>query len=317
MTDNALLETVLNYPLLYDYFAFDNVEDAFNTIYADFNGLRALLERVDITEELLNVYSEANVMTSAQFMQQIKANKELLNAYSEADVMTSAQYKQLIKAKNLRDFIDQFFITQTLEFLISCDQIKNGEYAKEQYVALNADVARKEIAKAESGLYSANSNIFQSYTNENMVKLMAGEFWSNGYVYTPRGSTVSTALDRNPEWTQAEKLALNAQNAISYPNATYQREASVKYNCHSYAWYSQSPNLHWINDPSLYMTDGSYRQTSLITGAKVHYYNGDHSGIVTNPNGPIVTSKWGKLALYTHALNDCPYATGVRYYTSN
>ncbi|NCE63148.1 hypothetical protein D1159_00785 [Pseudoflavonifractor sp. 524-17] len=35
--------------------------------------------------------------------------------------------------------------------------------------------------------------------------------------------------------------------------------ATPSYNCHSYAWYSQSiSNNYWINDPKPYMNDGSY-----------------------------------------------------------
>ena len=45
----------------------------------------------------------------------------------------------------------------------------------------------------------------------------------------------------------------------NYPNATKLREATTNYNCHSYAWHLQTlPNVFWINDPSPYMTDGSW-----------------------------------------------------------
>lgn len=37
--------------------------------------------------------------------------------------------------------------------------------------------------------------------------------------------------------------------------ATRRATPTVKYNCHSYAWYSQSTaNKHWMNSPSKYMS---------------------------------------------------------------
>ena len=99
-----------------------------------------------------------------------------------------------------------------------------------------------------------------------------------------------------------------------YPSASLVRGPNPSYNCHSYAWYStSSTNNAWMDDPSMYMEDGSYERTTAAVGCNVAYKRTDgecfHSGkIVATTGGPVtVRSKWGPLGLFTHAINDCPY----------
>ena len=298
MTTDALLETVLNYPLIHDYMAFNTLKEALETMSSDFNGLRALLARKDFTGTLLNEYSKADVMTSNQLDLQERTEMS-------------------------KESINQFFLTQTLEFLISCDQMENGVYSDEEQKLFLNEYYEKATSRSNSGLYSDFSDIYQKYQSEKAglcsIKLMAGETSSTGYVYTPNGTQVATLLNRSPEYTQSEILAVNNSVKNSYPNAIFYSNASVRYNCHSYAWYQQSPNIHWINNPSSYMTDGSYTRywgTPSI-GMKAYYYNGDHSGVVANiSNGTVyIRSKWGAAGVYQHYLNDCPYTSGTYYYT--
>lgn len=113
---------------------------------------------------------------------------------------------------------------------------------------------------------------------------------------------------------------------------------ALTYNCHSYAWHSQSsPNYYWINIPAVYMSDGSY---SLVAGTygpdrytipsgireytnKVYYGAPDdnnwiylHSGITVPNTTNYVLSKWGQDRLYKHYVWDCPYYnyTNATYY---
>ena len=106
--------------------------------------------------------------------------------------------------------------------------------------------------------------------------------------------------------------------------------ATLKYNCHSYAWYSQyvSGNKWWIMYPNDYISDPFYSVSMNISaGNKVSYrvkYSGEykHSGIVLsvgNGTGPniLVRSKWGSAGLYTHSIYNCPaeYGTICSFYT--
>ena len=96
-----------------------------------------------------------------------------------------------------------------------------------------------------------------------------------------------------------------------------------EYNCHAYAWHSTSPSsIHWINDPSPYIRDGSYFSVSTPSIGMIITYqdsasgNYSHSGIMTGSGG-IVTSKWGYLGVFRHEIANCPYtvtASTVRYW---
>lgn len=132
------------------------------------------------------------------------------------------------------------------------------------------------------------------------------------HIYTPNGTQVSAIV-------YGELLSVedkeNYKNYVEtfYSNCTFISEATTNYNCHSYAWYSQSTsNLVWLPNPSAYMTDGSYVYIGTSpTGAsqKVYYaYPGnEHSGVVFYQPANTIISKWGQLPLMVHNVYDCPY----------
>lgn len=131
-------------------------------------------------------------------------------------------------------------------------------------------------------------------------------------VQTWKGNTVETKMYTS-ELPDAVK---NYLRNTSPSNVTIVREASLKYNCHSYAWYSTaSNNSHWIDHPGAFLNDGAYIQSNWKVGDIIVYYqNGDlaHSGIITQKSsntlsGITVLSKWGMRPLYSHRGDHCPY----------
>ena len=67
--------------------------------------------------------------------------------------------------------------------------------------------------------------------------------------YTPYGTSV-TGVCATYELSSAEILSMNNYVATYYPLAVRETNASRRYNCHSYAWYSQSTaNTVWLNSP--------------------------------------------------------------------
>lgn len=264
MTTQALLVTVLNYPYILDYHAFNTKRAAFDTFYEDFNGFRALMERDNLTEVLLSQYCNTEVI--------IKAQNSLNRNTSE---------------------VIKFFSTSTMEFLIICDQIKNGDYSPEQVQELNAIASEKLFERERSGLYSEVSNVYKQYIYEQNMSVQLntsnvmpryGEIGTISSVKTPKGSIVDTLYNRSPEMSTTEKGDFNLIYDSVYPNASRLEPPTVKYNCHSYAWYSQTiSNLQWMDDPSKYMSDGSYYlyTTSPRTGMRAFWPTGNHSGIIS------------------------------------
>lgn len=138
------------------------------------------------------------------------------------------------------------------------------------------------------------------------------------HVHTPEGTEVTVYNQSGiTDWTASEKSDINAQWLAAYPNILIVSNPTKKYNCHSYAWYSTSTsNYYWMDDPSAYMSDGSYdnvSQSTMLVGDKVHWNNGSHSGIVkgVGQSSCKFVSKWGPSGVYIHYPNDCPYSGSV------
>lgn len=107
---------------------------------------------------------------------------------------------------------------------------------------------------------------------------------------TPRGTAVSYATYTCSHSSGYHEKVAEAD--VSAYGVSLIAVGSCVFNCHSYAWYSQSTsNPYWIPDPSIYMTDGSYTKyfsgtasssaIDLQLGDRL-YYTGLHSAIVTS-----------------------------------
>ncbi len=163
-------------------------------------------------------------------------------------------------------------------------------------------------------------------------------------VRTPRNTPVSVTIYEawieiaaHNSWMDLQFLSeLAAQNYASaadygwstrFPNAVM-LDTYNYYNCFSYAFYMPATtNRYWMDDPSAYMTDGSYVTTSYASANNRVTYVGSygniaHAGIVNSVSGNsiTVTSKWAYGGLYRHSVYDCPfyigYASSVRYWAA-
>lgn len=163
----------------------------------------------------------------------------------------------------------------------------------------------------------------------------------NSKIYTPRETPVSVFYVIDDDISPTFKEKINNKFDSLYPNAERLYTATAKFNCHSFAWYSNEySNLYWMNDPSAYYTDGSYTESTGKVGDIICYYNSKgeniHSGIVTevlegtangvceNANLYIIESKWGAAGVYRHRGDECPYTNGdeesavsIKFYARN
>jgi hypothetical protein len=139
----------------------------------------------------------------------------------------------------------------------------------------------------------------------------------NTTIRTPR-RTVIPAILRDFELSQREIEASDNFTRRTYPLATLERSASRRYNCHSYAWYSQAAaNNIWLNDEDPYWTDGSYvliqqvngginLPANVPNGSKLSWLWNDHSAIKVD--AATVRSKWGPGPQMRHHPGDSPYS---------
>lgn len=153
-----------------------------------------------------------------------------------------------------------------------------------------------------------------------------------GSVRTPNGTSVAVSYGQtysNVHMTISEAIATMNGMLANHPSAQVVvsvSEATAAYNCHSYAWYSRLPNNNaWMENPTPYMTDGSYTQT-IPAYADIVYWTVSptnttpvHSAVIEVPvsgtNEAIVISKWSYYGVVRHNQSDCPYQADSRCLT--
>ncbi len=151
-------------------------------------------------------------------------------------------------------------------------------------------------------------------------------------IYTSKGTSISALYALN-DFTASTKENFKNYFINIFPSVAFISEATTKYNCHSYAWYNRSSqNTVWLNDPSTYITDGIYVESTGNVGDILCYYDSSntiiHSAVVTARTSPYVnsiddlnnvqvTSKWGMSPLFSHKGSVQPYeeTTSIKYYT--
>lgn len=136
---------------------------------------------------------------------------------------------------------------------------------------------------------------------------------SNVILQTAAGKTVS-ALVFNYDYSP--KTIENMNKEYEALGATLIANPSPKYNCHSYAWHSTSPNnTYWINSISPYLSDSNCSEVSPSqlqeSDIVVYYVNGkpEHSGVIYrigNDSTLTIRSKWGDHGLYEHGIEQLP-----------
>lgn len=284
LSTEELIESVLNYPFIMDIYAYDTLQQGFESVTERFNGLNELLDRDDAAMKLLSKYRSVEVV-------------EVLDEESD---------KLIFDLANLEVILGQAKIIEQLD-----DDLK---------IVLEKEIESKYLLKKNvSDIYGFTADIayrIKVESKDNMVNPLA-----TYYVYTPRGTAVAVTR-RGELLSPAEKIALDNYVRSTYPGTTVVRTATTNYNCHSYAWYNTSAgNLYWMNYANAYMSDGSYfRRSGGITGNRINdkiYYgtsNNLHSGIVyarTMGGNAYVISKWGQLGLIRHYYSNCPYYGGT------
>lgn len=144
---------------------------------------------------------------------------------------------------------------------------------------------------------------------------------------SPMGNDIDVFIF-DEKFNKSEKEAIAKHFKDAYPQIEIISEATNTYNCHSYAWYNSSSqwNHYWMNYPTTYMSDGSYKKIPDIDqciNRDIIYYGTsgeEHSGVLlSKPSGEFyVLSKWGKGPLVLHEINDCPYSIdNLSYYRCN
>lgn len=309
MSTEQLVSAYLNYPLLGDMYAYNTTEMGFEALRSQCNALDELLSRKDAGEAILSRYNTVRLYNSAT------ADDASFNDFIEPSALEILAAQPEI----IDNMDDNTFSELNSAIYEKCSEKQDDVYSATKCLYFTALTETQESHHENNS--NGNSKEVLSINPFKSISVSSGDYNWNHTVKTPKKSSVKVGvLNSGKELSSKEKTPCKNYIASKYPGAKYISSATKKYNCHSFAWYSQSySNGYWMNDPSKYMSDGSYKKGGYKVG-NIIYYKGVHSGVVSNVkvgySGCYVKSKWGLYGVYNHFYNYCPYSTSsLSYWT--
>jgi hypothetical protein len=282
MTTPALVETVLDYPLLLNMLVFNTTEDGFYSVLSYCHALRTLAERPDAPEILYGIIIE--IEASGLLGQETFSQEEcdLLVRYGEAAIIkTMVQKLHTPKIVPLTGFAPDKIEARKL-YSLSTVSTPGGASVQVILGLTWQDQANDYNAENPGANYTATSyETFRKAIHNNIQSLYPGVVAQAGispvyncHNYAWRTSGQTTAWMNNP----APYWGANG----GYTSGSAQVGGRVYYN-----------------------------------GAGT--LNGPHSGIVTalpvtgSPN-VYVRSKWDDTGVYLHAALNCPFGGTLTFY---
>ena len=160
---------------------------------------------------------------------------------------------------------------------------------------------------------------------------------SQNVVLTPNGTAAMGRYISSEEYNLEQQQNKHAEIIAQVPNVELVYPASPRFNCLSYAFYSQDceNNRFWMDDGNEYINDGSYVDSDWNEGDILCYRdNSDperilHAAIIVanpnnieNDNGSLnnsvldevyAVSKWGYYGVYMHSVLDYIKYTQTNY----
>jgi hypothetical protein len=293
MSTLGLVETVLDYPNLFLYTAYNDMQYGFDVLVANFNGLQELYNRKDAGSEILNIF---------------------LKMYPAA---INEEWTDIQKGGYAFSFLN-------IEMLLMQESILDNLIPTEHQLLIDRAVLNQQQMKTIPELYSAIDFEVTSMLIERASGRQYADREYSTYVYTPKHTPVlAVQKETSDELSNAERLYWDVLYNVQHFNAQRVREPTAMYDCHSYAWHNQSSdNTIWIDSPNqeTYWEDGSYSEWTgaIFLGLRVDYTSSDHSAIVHSLSPLKFISKWGRAGLYIHNPDDSPYGSlflVLTYYT--
>lgn len=268
------------------------------------------------TSEQKLVYSipedVAKTLTTKALLETILNNDYIIDLFAYDDFVLAVKSREI-----------QYRI---IEFLKREDSLEVLNTYIEKY---EEEVSKNYSADTNRQLRLMNKIKDNSYYILNDVERPQNKI-STGVVYTKGGVGVNCYFNRGWENADGTTQEEESEDFKEYKNKYNIKDVSgisPLYNCHSYAWYSNSYITNNVciegeDELQKYITEAKQStDTPQIGYTKVIYYynitagfkvgNISHSAKVYSvySNGKVekVISKWGNNGLFIHTINDCPY----------
>lgn len=279
MTTEALLDSILENPFTAVILAYDSNEVGYQKVKDLIPAFQILLNRSDLGSVMTKKYAISSERTS---------NQDIMSSMYLSVMLAQPEIEKKVSNVDIKSFETSLKVTDNQIYRISKEEHKIKED-----------------------------------TTDGVQAMAASGYYANATTTTNKGTPIDVLRWTGVDFDTSEQEAAHQAFTSIYTYSSYVHPATLKYNCHSYAFYSQSTsNPYWILGPSVdkYMTDGSYYKTSLPTSNdRVHFHNGDHSGIILNVGSQInnvsVISKYGNYGVYRAFISDVSAAYNNSPYT--
>lgn len=310
-----LFQLVMDYPLIYDIYAFSNVNEGLDKLLNDFNGIRELFKRKEATKLFSDHY--------------IKKINEINNILDNPESKDEGKGREIM-------------YLSLLETLGTCSKLQKVMSLSDIQSIVNALKVGVEIKMSRPDYFSGfgfetiieSAESLQSIQKFDLSKANNSDTDYYSPVLTPFGSVVSAW--KTFESNIVVRASFDSYYSASYPNAsliyTYDGYSSTRrFNCHGYAWHrvehgnnpsedvwiGYDPDLEELDPEKRYITDGSYNQLSNpVTNCKIVWSEGDHTAV--NIDNTWCISKWNAWPLMRHRIGDSPFGNnGLKYYYYN
>ncbi|PWL72902.1 MAG: hypothetical protein DBY25_01455 [Clostridiales bacterium] len=297
MTTEQLVNAALNYPYMIDILAYTSYSTGFRVLAENFNGLKELLEREDAAQKLAQKMQATPVCVNTRAMPE-DALFDLVNQSIFLDILMAQP-----------EFLNKLTAEESEALFAFVDNTAANEESnqKNNIQAMRTNAIPETYDFTHKTFFNAISEQFETYREKDTIQTRGGltvnvERW--------------TASD--VDWTLTEIMAAARDWQAKYPNVKILQNATRRYNCHSYAWYSQShsSNMLVIRSAVNYLNDPySTKVGTPSPGLKIYYddtrpqIDDNHSGIIVSVTSSqvIVASKWGESILAEHTTTQCPY----------
>src|SRR5574344_27404 len=317
MTTEALVKSILHYPLNYIIFAYDDPQMAINIVFKHSRLHRELSKREDAAAAIVKAFAETSIdmnIGKSCFDDDYKvlsySNEMFFDYFAASGLIpniSSGDNKEILREAVLKKLKER-----------ASDKYTYSMFSLRPLLSINE---KEGLQIPVSSWKESNSNaIFQ---NDSLAINTCHALFntiSSATVYTYFRKPITGLI--NEELTNYEIVNITNNCVTQYPNAILRGSTTSLYNCHSYAWYSSSLNNNvWINNCdsngnfqlSKYWTNDLYDSCSSATAEKAYYSDSDHSANVL-ASGKYL-SKWGWGPLMEHDYDDCPYGTSnMQYY---
>ena len=302
MTTDALVRTVLKYPLNFIYSAYNDPFVAVDIIVKNSPLHQELFSRNDAAEMLLHYFGRTCIDKS---LQETSFNRD----------------------ESCLTYANELFF----EYLLS-SRLSTGLFSKHDLLELQSTARRKfEERQIDSKDFSEVSLaplrlMLEGTSSSSQTRSFYYWQW-----YTPFGHMFRA--EARTEMTDMEIYTITSDYVSNYPDAGMVALASDRYNGNGYAWMINDPTAgsnnsattsnSWLYDEGGLGNSGNnitnmweddlYMETTISSEAeKIYYSDSDHSALPYYSQRYI--SKWGNGPLMSHAPDYCPYPSTRQYF---